>query len=128
MDLEDLVSQYVDLRDKKSQVTAKAKELVGKLDAKLDSLEGEILQQLNANGLESARTKAGTAYKKTSRFTNVAQWNDFFPWVQETGNWHMLTKAANKTAVLEYLDESEELPPGINLVSKIEVSINRPSR
>lgn len=128
MDLEDLVSQYVELRDKKSQVTAKAKELVGKLDAKLDSLEGEILQQLNANGLESARTKAGTAYKKTSRFTNVAQWNDFFPWVQETGNWHMLTKAANKTAVLEYLDESEELPPGINLVSKIEVSINRPSR
>lgn len=128
MDLEDLVSQYVELRDKKSQVTAKAKELVGKLDAKLDSLEGEILQQLNANGLESARTKAGTAYKKISRFTNVAQWNDFFPWVQETGNWHMLTKAANKTAVLEYLDESEELPPGINLVSKIEVYINRPSR
>lgn len=128
MDLEDLVSQYIELRDKKSQVTAETKELVGKLDMKLDSLEVEILQQLNANGLESARTKAGTAYKKTSRFTNVAQWNDFFPWVQETGNWHMLTKAANKTAVLEYLDESEELPPGINLVSKIEVYINRPSR
>ena len=40
----------------------------------------------------------------------------------------MLNRAANKTAVLEYLDEAEELPPGINLFSKIEVSINRPAK
>lgn len=128
MDLENLVAQYVELRDQKTKVTARAKELVGKLDDKMDKLEVDILQALNETGVESARTKAGTAYKKTTRSTNIADWDSFLPWVQGTGNWHMLTRAANKTAVLEYLDDQEELPPGINLFSKIEVSINRPAK
>ena len=128
MDIEDLVAQYVELRDRKSAITAKAKDLVGKLDDKMGQLEQDILQALNASGIESARTKAGTAFKKTTRSTNIADWDSFLPWVQGTGNWHMLTRAANKTAVLEYLDHEEELPPGINLFSKIEVSINRPAK
>ena len=32
MNIEELVAEYVALRDKKSEVTAKAKELVGKLE------------------------------------------------------------------------------------------------
>jgi len=123
-----LVAQYVELRDKKSKITAKAKELVGTLDDKMSKLETDILQKLNAIGVESVRTKAGTAYKKTTRSTTVGSWDDFLPWVKATDSWHMLNRAANKTAVLEYLDEAEELPPGINLFSKIEVSINRPAK
>lgn len=127
MNIEELVSEYVALRDKKSEVTAKAKELVGKLEDKMSNLEAEILKAMG-DGVESVRTKAGTAYKSTKRSTSVAGWDDFLPWVQQTDNWHMLTKAANKTAVLEFLDEHEELPPGINLYSELTININRPTR
>lgn len=126
--LDRLIAQYVELRDTKTKLTAEAKEQVGALDDKMGKLEVDILQQLNAMGVESVRTKEGTAYKKTTRSTTVGSWDDFLPWVKETDSWHMLNRAANKTAVLEYLDEQEELPPGINLFSKIEVSINRPTK
>lgn len=128
MKVEELVDEYVRLRDQKSAVAAKAKELIDKLETKMDTLEADILQKFDELGVESARTKAGTAFKKVSRSTSVAQWDDFLPWVQTTGNWHMLTRAANKTAVLEYADEHEDLPPGINLYSKIELGINRPTK
>lgn len=128
MKVEELVDEYVRLRDQKSAVAAKAKELIDKLETKMDTLEADILQKFDELGVESARTKAGTAFKKVSRSTSVAQWDDFLPWVQTTGNWHMLTRAANKTAVLEYADEHEDLPPGINLYAKIELGINRPTK
>lgn len=128
MDLETLVEQYIELRDKKSAVQARAKELVAKLDAEMAELEVTILQAFGELGIESARTKAGTAYKAEKRLTSVAGWDDFLPWVQATDNWHMLTRAANKTAVLEYLDEHEELPPGINLYRTVEININRATK
>lgn len=127
MNIEDLVAEYVALRDKKLEVTAHAKDLVGRLEDKMSGLEVEILKAMG-EGVESIRTKAGTAYKSTKRSTSVAGWDNFLPWVQQTDNWHMLTRAANKTAVLEYLDEHEELPPGINLYSELTININRPTR
>lgn len=128
MKVEELVDEFVKLRDQKSAVAARAKELIDKLETKMDALQVDILQKFDELGVESARTKAGTAFKKVSRSTSVAQWDDFLPWVQTTGNWHMLTRAANKTAVLEFADEHEDLPPGINLYSKVELGINRPTK
>lgn len=127
MNIEELVAEYVALRDKKSEVTAHAKELVGRLEDKMSGLEAEILKAMG-DGVESVRTKAGTAYKSTRRQTSVSGWDDFLPWVQQTDNWHMLMRAANKTAILEFLDEHEELPPGINLRSELTININRPTR
>jgi len=126
MSIEDLIDEYIRLRDKKSEIEAEAKRIKEKLDQKMDALENDILKKFKEVGVESARTNAGTAFIKTTRSTSVAEWDSFLPWVQATDNWHMLTRAANKTAVLEFLDESEELPPGINLYSKIELGINRP--
>lgn len=128
MKVEELVDEFVKLRDQKSAVAARAKELIDKLETKMDALQVDILQKFDELGVESARTKAGTAFKKVSRSTSVAQWDDFLPWVQTTGNWHMLTRAANKTAVLEFADEHEDLPPGINLYSRVELGINRPTK
>lgn len=124
--IEDHIEEFIRLRDKKSEIVAHAKDLCAKLDEKMDVLESDILKKFAEVGIESARTKEGTAYVKTTRLTSVGQWDDLLPWIQASGNWHMLTRAANKTAVLEYLDEHEELPPGINLVSKIELGVNRP--
>lgn len=126
--IEDMVEQYIRLRDQKSAITAHAKRLCDRIDGELEALQDTILQRFEETGIESARTAAGTAYKKVTRSTSVAGWDDFLPWVQRTNNWHMLTRAANKTAVLEYLDEKEELPPGINLFAKLELSVNRPTK
>ena len=128
MKVEDHIEEFIRLRDKKAEVMAKAKDLCAKLDEKMDLLEADIIKMFGEVGVESARTKSGTAYLKTTRSTSVAQWDDFLPWVQTTDNWHMLTRAANKTAVLEFLDEHEELPPGINLYSKLELGVNRPTK
>lgn len=128
MTIEEMIEEFVRLRDRKSAIDAEAKRLKEKLDERMDALEASILGEFQRVGVESARTKAGTAFVKTTRTTSVAEWDAFLPWVQETGSWHMLTRAANKTAVIEYLEESQEPPPGINVYSKIELGINRPTK
>lgn len=126
-DMNEMIGRFVHLRDKKAEVTAKAKELVRKLEEQMADIEAEVLKNMG-DGIESIRTEAGTVYKSTKRSTTVSGWDNFLPWIQQTENWHMLTRAANKTAVLEYLDEHEELPPGINLYSELTININRPTR
>lgn len=127
MKVEELVDRFIELRDKKSEVAAEAKRVTEMIQTRMDELQADIIRKFDEIGVESARTKYGTAFKKVSRSTTVAQWDDFLPWVQTTGNWHMLTRAANKTAVLEYADDHEDLPPGINLYSKIELGVTRSS-
>ena len=126
MDIEDLVSEYVTIRDKKAEVAAKAKELTARLDDKLAKIEMELMQRFDEMGVESVRTNAGTAYKSTKNQTSVGNWNDFLEFMQKTDNWHMAMKGCNKTAVMEYADSNDELPPGINLFSEVQILVNRP--
>lgn len=123
-EIDALVQEFVALRDKKSEVTAKAKDVVSGLERKMSDIESRILE-LMGDGIESIRTRNGTAYKSLKRQTSVAGWDDFLPWIKETDNWHMLTRAANKAAVIEYLEEEGELPPGINLYSQVAINVRK---
>jgi hypothetical protein len=126
--INDLVSQFVALRDKKSELMAGAKDLAARLDDRMGELTSKILKAMDEQGMESVRTEAGTAYKSTKRSVSVGGWDEFLPWLRATENWHMLNRAANKTAVLEYLEEHEELPPGINSYSELTIGVNRPTK
>ena len=40
----------------------------------------------------------------------------------------MLTKGVSKVAVRGYIDETKEVPPGVNFGTKIGVSVRRPAK
>lgn len=125
MDYEQLVEKYVKLRDKKAEMKAAYEKEVAGIETLLERVEGKILEYLNESGIESIRTKAGTAFKATKSSATVADWDSFFAFVMETENYQMLEHRASKTAVVEYKEENGDLPPGLNWSEMVSVQIRR---
>lgn len=77
MKLDELVANYIKLRDKKSQLKKQYDEKVAKVDAVMDKMEAIILKTFQDSGIDSARTDAGTAYISTRTSASVASRRSF---------------------------------------------------
>lgn len=122
-----IVQRYVLLRDKKSQLKKAYEASVEDINAALERLEGAIKTQLDEMGAESIRTEHGTAFKKTSTSATVADWDSLLGFVRENERWDMLEKRVAKTAVDQYVEEFEDLPPGVNYRQVTTIQVNRPN-
>lgn len=112
--IDELVQTYLELREIKAQLEKKHKERKGKVDDKMKMIEAKLLQFFEETGQESARTKYGTPYTQLRESVTVSSRDDFLDFVRENEAWDMLENRASKTAVLEYKEEHEELPPGLS--------------
>ena len=123
--MEELVNKYIELRDAKSRVKAKADEKIAKLDAVLDKIEAALLAEFTESGIESLRTKAGTAYKQTRTSAGVADWEAVLRFIQDNELWHMLEKRVSKSAVEQFKDANGDLPPGLNWREEVVINVRR---
>lgn len=125
MNYETLVEKYIALRDKKDGIKAEAAKQVAEIDALLDKVEARILEHLNSMGVESIRTKAGTAFKSTRNSATVADWDSLLAFVLQTENFQFLEHRVSKKAVEEFKAANEDLPPGVNWREEVTVQIRR---
>lgn len=138
--LEQMVQQYIQLRDEKTRINREAKDKVGVIDETMQKIEAAIHHVLTETGQESAKTKAGTAFKSTKDYVGVTEIEDFREFLSEESSedpkiqqlilnnfpWHFFTKAISKDAVKTYMKESGgEVPAGVNYDKEIVVSIRK---
>lgn len=123
--MEELVERYVKLRDAKTRLKAKHGTEMAPLDDAMDKIEAVILEQFNAQGIESARTVHGTAYKQVRSSASVAEWDPLLAFIRDNDLWHMLEKRVAKAAVEQYRDEHNDLPPGIKWSEEVVVNIRK---
>jgi len=109
---------YIKLRDTKKLKDEEHKKSLEKLVSAMDKLEGALLEFLDANGVNSTASDAGTVYKSTQLSATIQDKEAFMAFVRETDQWEALDIKANKTFVNDYLDENQEAPPGVK-TSKI---------
>jgi hypothetical protein len=128
VDFEKLIGMYVMLRD---WLDAKKKAYEAEIAPRkeqLAKLNDVLLQALNATGQNTARTDAGTAYKKIWHSATVADKDIFMRHVIGTEDWDLIDWRANKTAVVDCVKENKEPPPGINYSSGYDVGVRRPGK
>lgn len=125
MNYDTLVEKYIALRDKRDGIKAEAAKQVAEIDALLDKVEARILEHLSAMGVESIRTKAGTAFKATRNSATVADWDSLLSFVLQTENFQFLEHRVSKKAVEEFKAANEDLPPGVNWREEVTVQIRR---
>ena len=125
MTVEELVEKYITLRDKKARIKAAYQEKTGAVDAAMTQIEGILMKTFKELGVDSFKTKAGTAYTSTRTSTSVADWDSFLGFIQANEAWEMLERRASKSAVEQYRDTNDELPPGLNWREEITVNIRR---
>ncbi|ENO78421.1 hypothetical protein [Thauera sp. 63] len=127
MNLDELVANYIKLRDKKSQLRKQYDEKVVKIDAVMDKMEAIILKTFQNSGIDSAHTNAGTAYLSIRTSAYVTNREDFFTWVlDDTENRiSFFADRVNKAMVEEFKAANGNLPPGVTYRSEVTVGVRR---
>jgi hypothetical protein len=125
--IEQLIDRYVKLRDKKAVMKAEYEASVAKIDEAMEKVENFILGHLNANGVDSVGSPAGTAFKSTVTSATVKDWDALLDYIKRDQAWNLLDHRVNKTAVIEYKDANNDLPPGVNWREEAVVRIRRAS-
>ena len=121
-----LIEKYIAMRDKIAQMTRVHEDEVAPLKKAMIDIENHFLADLNRKGAQSFGTKAGVVFKSTVNSATIADKAAFHSYLLETNNWALADIRAAKTAIKEFVETKEELPPGINWRSEVKVRINRP--
>ena len=120
-----LIDKYIKLRDKKAEIQKAQKAELAKFDSALLALERIFLTHMQATGAKSVSTQHGTAYQKTQTCCTIADRDAFLRFIKQGDNWAFADLRANTPAVKAYLEANEELPPGVNFVSRLTVNVQR---
>lgn len=125
MTLEELVGQYIRLRDLKAQKKAAYEREVAQITAVMDKVETRLLKLFEQLGADSVKTAAGTAYVSARTSATIADWDAFLAHVQQNGAWELLERRCSKTAVEQFKAANDDLPPGVNWSEERVVNIRR---
>jgi hypothetical protein len=123
--VDQLVDQYVRLRDKLKEADDAHKKKTEQARAYLLTLNGKLLEQLAAVGGESVKTPHGTAYQSTKRSASIADGDAFREYVINNGEFDLVDWRANANAVDDFIKEHGAVPPGVNFSTMITVGVRR---
>lgn len=125
-DMAKRVEQYIMVRDRLKQIDeeydAKRKPF---LEVQ-ERLSGILRAFMETHNLENLKTDAGTCYTSVRHTASVADADLFMKYVIENGRFELLDRRANPTAVKAFVEETKQLPPGVNLNAVQTVGVRRP--
>lgn len=125
MKLLDAVEKYIEYRDKKAELKTKYEADVEDLDKKMAKIEAALLEAFDKTGMDSARTKSGTAYIAVRTSASVADKEAFMEFVKAKEEWPLIEVRASKTGVEQFKSIHEDLPPGVNWREERVINIRR---
>lgn len=123
--LDQLVAAYIRVRDQIAEIKARQAAEVKPYQEALAKLEFLTLKALDEAGVDSAKTKAGTAYRSVRTSITVADRSAFIDFVTANQMYELLDVRANKTAVEGMLSDEQDLPPGLNIRRDLTVGFRR---
>lgn len=124
-DVERIVEAFVKLRDHKMKVQKRHKEELAPINEKMDRLAGWLQSDLLQRKVQSQKTAAGTAYLSTDSSATVKDRDAYLKFVIENEMWDLIENRVSKTAVRDYLERTNEVPPGVNYVTTQVVRVRR---
>lgn len=123
--IDDLVSQYIRLRDKIKEVEDAHKEKLKNAKEHLDSLNNTLLDRLNQLGGESVKTQHGTVYRTTRRSASITDGDTFRQFVIANEAFDLVDWRANAIAVDDFIKDQNAPPPGVNFSTTYTVGVRR---
>ena len=97
------IDQIFDLRKKKAELEAAVKDVEGRI-ADLDS---EVMELLEASGVEKTSTKNGTVSISSSVVAQVTDWDAFYAYIYKNKFGHLLQRRVSDPAWRELLERGK---------------------
>ena len=112
--VEDVMARRFELDQEISLIEGQHKLELEPLKEEQTMCERFVQEHMLAQGLQQLKTGAGMTYFTTGDTVTVEDADAFFDYVMENRAAFLLNKAANKTAVKEFIESNAgEKPPGI---------------
>ena len=89
---------------------------LSEMKAALRAKEVELLSDLSALGIDSAKTARGTVYKHVKTVPRVVEWRKFYEYVEANSAFHLLERRPSVKACVEECT-AVGMIPGVELVS-----------
>ena len=124
--IEQIVSTYIKLRDKRDMMYQEFKEKTAQLEEDMQVLKHKLVEISKETGVTSFSSPSGVAYRtvKNRYWTNDC--GSFYQFMQEHGAMGLLEKRIHQTSMKEFLDEHPEVhPPGLHVDSEYEITVRR---
>jgi hypothetical protein len=119
------IQRYVRIRDDLDRKRKEYQEFEKEAKYQLDQISMQIMTVADQLGVENFKTEYGTAYRNVKQSYTVQNWDEYIEWAEKTGNLHTIQKRVTKTAVDEIVDETGEIPPGLDLYTEVTFNIRR---
>lgn len=116
---------YLQLRDKRAADKKTYEDADKLLVEKMDKLEIWMLKQLDTLGLTEMSTTSGSVYISSRDRASCADWGTFWAWISEQGRLDMLEKRVATKTISDFLAETGQLPPAININRERSVTVRR---
>ena len=123
MNISNVVEQYMSLRQALDAKRKEYKDFEASIKEEMTELELQILEVSNTTGVESFKTKFGTAYKTTQKFARSFDRQAVIDYAQRTGDFGLFTNHINKAHVIELMEEGED-PSAFGVDYQEEQTIN----
>jgi hypothetical protein len=119
---------YIKLRDLKKEMEDDHDNRVAPLNAKLEELKNQFSDQMNSLGVDSMKTTSGTVSFRSKVSAALSDASAFWNYVVTQGNFDLIDKRANVTAVKDFVEANGVPPPGVNYSVYRDVSVTRPRK
>jgi hypothetical protein len=125
MKLSEAIALYIQVRDEKAALKKQFTAATEGLDLKLKKLESMFLKAFEKSGQTSAKADTGTAFIKERVSDKVVDREAYIAFLKAEGAYDMIESRVNKTALDEYIEEHEDLPPGITRSVERTINVRR---
>lgn len=124
-DMDKIVEQYVQVRDKMKAMNAAHEKALEEPKAIQEILAGSLQAMLDKTNSTSIKTKHGTCYVSTRYTASLPDPEVFMKFVIDNHLFDLIDRRANVTAVKDYVEEKKALPPGVNLTALKTIGVRR---
>jgi hypothetical protein len=130
IDAEKLVKVFIKMRDKRSELKRAFEAEDAAIKAKQEKIEAVLLDHLNKNKQDSARTAAGTFYRQKKTVPSASDWEAFYAWIKENDAFDALERRIKATFITDYMEEHADdpdnnLPPGVSVFTRYDVRVRK---
>ena len=103
----------------------KQNEIVKSIQREFDSLEEDIILNLQAEDVKAAKGNNASASVKMGFYPTVNDLEMFANWVVKNKKYEMMQRRLSSAAVKEMYDSTNKLPPGTEAHTKAKLNLRR---
>ena len=107
--IEQIVTTYIKIRDKRDRLYQEFKENTAKLDEDMQILKHKIVELSKLTGVTSFSTPTGIAYRTVKNRYWTNDWESFYTFMREQGSMELLEKRIHQTNIKEFIDANPDL-------------------